>query len=221
MDNNNNYQIKNVKDFINKVVEIGKREQKRNDIPQGMEVVFVKEPINVKVALVITLIVFCTLTIMNSATVLSSGVTSDKFFAHLIGIAFHSILVGVSTGIALFPVVNGILKLLHCTKKVTAKIEDVRIETTLERDTENRVKEVRSCYPVYRYEYAGKIYIIEAARNRHIGTPRIGKTLKFHINPNNPQDYYFLSIIRDAIIVLLGGILTYFVSLVNIFTKYL
>lgn len=176
-----------------------------------IEVVYTKEPINVKPSIVTALTIFTILTLVNGFEMLSKGVIADECISQLLGIAFRSLLVGLCAGIALFPIVNGILKLFRCTKRVTAKIIDVRIEVSLERDTERRVKEIRSCYPIYEYDYANKKYIIEAARNRHIGTPRRGKKLKFHINPNNPQDYYFFSIIRDAIIMLLGGILVYFV----------
>lgn len=60
-------------------------------------------------------------------------------------------------------------------KKVSAKIVDVKVETSLERDTENRLKEITAYYSIYMFEYASKIYLIEAARNRHLGSPRTGK----------------------------------------------
>ena len=218
---NNPDENSNVFRKLKKILEENRKPYNRyGEIPPGVEIISAKEPFDVKVGVIIAFIAFLALTLVNSYEAFESGIEQDKISAMIVGIALHSILLGVCIGITLFPIVNGILKLLRCTKKVTATIIDVKVEDHID-GYGDQVRVTRSYTPIYKYSYLDKIYIIEAAINRHLGNPRLGKKFKIRINENNPQDYYMRSVFRDVLIVLLGAIMVYFLSQVNIFTKYI
>lgn len=91
-------------------------------IPQGAEVISIKEEIDFKTPVLIILLIFLGLTSFDLFQTFSKGVNADEISAYIFGIAINSLLISVSLGIALFPIVNGILKMCRCTKRLVLKL---------------------------------------------------------------------------------------------------
>ncbi len=196
-------------------------EPKYGNNPFDNNVVYGKEKYSFKPIIFTSLFAFIILTTFVFSVGLFSGTVKDEVFEHLLLIALYSLIGGICIGAGLTPPVNGIIKTRRCKQKVSAQIASVRVEKDTYRNSDGRRRTNKSYYPTYRYNYNGKVYLIEASTNRHIGKPMIGKNLQLRINEHNPKDFYVFAILRDAFITLLAFSVAYGISLENLFTAYL